>query len=73
MVQVRNDLGIIQGIAKVTPKIIPDCAVTPQGAWAKYENGIDVGTCVNSLASIVPTAISKGNGQHSILVEIAKV
>lgn len=73
VVQVRNDLGIIQGIAKITPKIIPGCAVTPQGAWAKYENGIDVGTCVNSLASIVPTAISKGNGQHSILVEIAKV
>ncbi|WP_254414459.1 molybdopterin dinucleotide binding domain-containing protein [Campylobacter jejuni] len=73
VVQVRNDLGIIQGIAKVTPKIIPGCTVTPQGAWAKYENGIDVGTCVNSLASIVPTAISKGNGQHSILVEIAKV
>lgn len=73
VVQVRNDLGIIQGIAKVTPKIISGCAVTPQGAWAKYENGIDVGTCVNSLASIVPTAISKGNGQHSILVEIAKV
>lgn len=62
VVQVRNDLGII-----------PGCAVTPQDAWVKYENGIDVGTCVNSLASIVPTAISKGNGQHSILVEIAKV
>lgn len=62
MAQVRNDLGII-----------PGCAVTPQGAWVKYENGIDVGTCVNSLASIVPTVISKGNGQHSILVEIAKV
>ncbi|ULO00544.1 DMSO/selenate family reductase complex A subunit [Campylobacter molothri] len=73
IIQVRNDLGIIQGMAKVTPKIIPGCAVTPQGSWAKYENGIDMGTCVNSLASIVPTAISKGNGQHSILVEIAKV
>ncbi|WP_251824400.1 hypothetical protein [Campylobacter jejuni] len=41
--QARNDLGII-----------PGCAVTPQGTWVKYENGIDVGTCVNSLASIVP-------------------
>ncbi|RKO64421.1 dimethyl sulfoxide reductase subunit A [Campylobacter sp. P255] len=71
-IRVKNDLGVIQGVAKVTPKIIPGCAVTPQGAWVKYENGIDVGTCVNSLASLLPTAISKGNGQHSILVEIEK-
>lgn len=71
-IRVKNDLGVIEGIAKVTPKIIPGCAVTPQGAWAKFENGVDVGTCVNTLASILPTAISKGNGQHSILVEITK-
>ncbi|HED6832292.1 TPA: molybdopterin-dependent oxidoreductase [Campylobacter coli] len=71
-IRVRNDLGVLEGIAKVTTRVVPGCAVTSQGAWAKYENGIDVGTCVNSLASLEPTAISKGNGQHSILVEIAK-
>ncbi|PSM52982.1 anaerobic DMSO reductase DmsABC, chain A [Campylobacter blaseri] len=70
---VRNDIGKIKGVARVTSRIIPGTAATYQGGWAKFdENGVDVGCCVNTLTTNQPTAIAKANGVHSILVEIEK-
>ncbi|ASM40835.1 molybdopterin-dependent oxidoreductase [Campylobacter sp. RM12327] len=69
---VENHIGKISGIAKVTSRVIPGAALTYQGGWAKFENGIDVGGCINTLTSDQPTAIAKGNGVHSVLVEIRK-
>ena len=68
--------------AKVTPRIMPGVASLPQGAWYKPENRdaasigsvdvLDTGGCINVLASMRPTPISKGNGVHSILCKIEK-
>lgn len=67
-----NQYGTIRLVAKVTPKIMPGVSTCPQGGWYKLENGIDVGGCINTLTTLEPTAISKGNPQHSVLVEIRK-
>lgn len=69
---VSNQYGKMSVIAKVTPKIMPGVSTCPQGGWYKMEKGIDIGGCINSLTTLEPTAIAKGNPQHSILVEIQK-
>ncbi|MCI6989176.1 MAG: molybdopterin-dependent oxidoreductase [Campylobacter sp.] len=73
-VLVQNHIGKISGIAKVTTRVIPGTALTYQGGWAKFDkNGVDTGACINTLTSNQPTAIAKGNGVHSVLVEISKI
>ncbi|NLK66354.1 MAG: molybdopterin-dependent oxidoreductase [Campylobacteraceae bacterium] len=70
---VENHIGTMKGIAKVTSRIMPGTGATYQGAWAKYDkDGVDIGGCINTLTSDQPTAIAKGNGVHSVLVEIRK-
>ena len=71
-VLVYNQYGTMRIVAKVTPKIMPGVTSCPQGGWYKMKNGIDVGGCINSLTTHEPSAIAKGNPQHSILVEIKK-
>ena len=46
-----------------------------QGAWHKANmNGdkVDEGGCVNTLTQYKPTPMAKGNGTHSMIVQIAK-
>jgi anaerobic dimethyl sulfoxide reductase subunit A len=72
-VHAYNQRGKILLHAKVTTRILPSVVACPQGGWYKPVNGVDVGGCINSLTSLVPTAIAKGNPQHSNLVEVVKV
>ncbi len=72
-VLVYNDRGKVQGIAKVTPKIMNGVSTCAEGAWYMPKGGVDIGGCTNTLTSQQPNPISKGNGQHSILVEIEKL
>ncbi len=74
LVQVFNDRGIVELPAKVTSRIIPGVVTIPQGAWYKpvESNGkvIDKGGCINTLTSLRPSPLAKGNPQHTNLVEV---
>ena len=70
-VKVFNARGEIEIKAKITERIIKGVVAMPQGAWYKPgKDGIDRGGCINSLTSSEPTPLSKGNPQHSNLVEV---
>lgn len=72
-VKVWNDRGEIRVAIKVTPRIMPGVTALGQGAWySPDKNGVDQGGCINSLTSQRATPLSKGNPQHTILVEVAK-
>lgn len=73
VVQVFNDRGRIELPAKVTPRIAPGVCSVPQGAWFDPgSDGIDHGACTNTLTSLHPSPLAKGNPQHTNLVEIVK-
>ncbi|WP_049847851.1 DMSO/selenate family reductase complex A subunit [Trabulsiella odontotermitis] len=73
LVHVFNDRGVVEIPCKVTNRIIPGVAAMPQGAWTRLDNaGVDVGRCINSLTSHLPSPLAKGNPQHTNLVEIKR-
>ncbi|MGL6260881.1 DMSO/selenate family reductase complex A subunit [Vibrio sp. WXL210] len=73
LVRVWNDRGELRMAVKVTPRVMPGVTALGQGAWySPDKTGVDHGGCVNTLTSQRWTPLSKGNGQHSILVEVAK-
>ncbi|MCG2803598.1 MAG: molybdopterin-dependent oxidoreductase, partial [Cellulomonas sp.] len=72
-VQVFNDRGRIQVLAKVTSRIAPGVVSVPQGAWyAPDSKGLDTGGCTNTLTTWRPSPLAKGNPQHTNLVQIEK-
>ena len=69
-----NDRGRVHIQAKVTPRIMPGVASLPQGAWIKWDkDGVDHGGSVNVLSSMHPAPVSKGNCQHTNLVQVELV
>ena len=73
VVEVFNDRGRLTVPAFVTPRIAPGVVSIPQGSWHKpNQDGVDEGSNVNTLTSQRPTAASKGNAQHTVLVEVKK-
>ncbi len=75
-VRVFNSRGEVRLAAKVTPRIMPGVTAMGQGAWhnARMDGDrIDHGGCVNTLTTLRPSPLAKGNPQHSNLVEIEKV
>lgn len=72
-VHVFNDRGRVEIVAKVTPRIAPGVISVPQGAWySPSGDGVDTGACVNTLTSWRPTALAKGNAQHTVLTQVEK-
>ena len=72
-VHVFNERGVVEIPCKVTQRILPGVAAMPQGAWTRLDsNGVDVGGCINSLTSQLPSPLAKGNPQHTNLVEIKR-
>ena len=73
-VRVFNQQGMVEVVAKVTPRIMPGVLSLPQGAWyAPDEQGIDQGGCINTLTRQRPSPLAKGNPQHTNLVQVEKV
>lgn len=75
MLAVKSPAGEVRIEAKVTPRIVPGTVGIPQGAWHKADmagDRIDEGGCVNTLTTYKPTALAKGNGTHSMIVQVAK-
>ena len=76
MVLVFNDRGTLEMPVKVTSRIMPGVVTLPQGAWytPKQVGGksVDVGRNINTLTSLRPSPLAKGNPQHTNLVEVRK-
>ena len=73
-VKVFNDRGAVMIEAQLTQRIRPGVIAIPQGAWyTPDKNGICQRGCINVLASQRPTPLARGNAQHTILVQVAKV
>lgn len=71
IVEIYNDRGKMQLPAKVTERIMPGVIAVPQGAWyTPNDKGIDVRGNINTITTQRPTALAKGNPQHSNLVEV---
>ncbi len=79
-IEVFNDRGMIRLPAFVTPRIIPGVISVPQGAWYKPSSTrkdaagrpVDEGGNVNTLTKYHPSSLSKGNPQHTNLVQVRK-
>lgn len=75
-VRVFNDRGEVRLPAKVTTRILPGVSAMGQGAWHNADmagDKIDHGACINTLTTLRPSPLAKGNPQHTNLVEIEKI
>lgn len=75
-VRVFNKRGTVIINAKVTPRIMPGVSAMGQGAWHQADmagDKVDHGGCINTLTTMRPSPLAKGNPQHTNLVEIEKV
>ncbi len=70
-VLVCNDRGRVRIPAHVTDRVMRGVVALSQGAWYRPEkDGTDAGGCINTLTSLAVTPYSRGNTQHTILVEV---
>ncbi|HGN0868503.1 TPA: DMSO/selenate family reductase complex A subunit [Providencia alcalifaciens] len=73
LAEIFNDRGRIQIKVKVTERVLPGVIAVPQGAWRTLNTeGLDVGGCINTLTSHVPSPLAKGTPQHTNLVEVKR-
>lgn len=75
-VRLFNEQGEMRHRAKVTGRIVPGVVAIPEGSMHEadmYGDRIDYGGCINTLTTMQPTAIAKGNGTHSAICQVEKV
>ncbi|WP_066585737.1 DMSO/selenate family reductase complex A subunit [Cellulomonas timonensis] len=73
VVQVFNDRGRIELVARVTPRIMPGVLSVPQGAWYRPDkDGLDRGGSINTLTSWNTTPLAKATTAHTNLVQVEK-
>ncbi|WP_067522611.1 DMSO/selenate family reductase complex A subunit [Endozoicomonas ascidiicola] len=71
--EIFNDRGRLHMRVKITSRIMPGVIAVPQGAWHQTNRqGIDVGGCINTLTTMRPSPLAKGNPQHTNLVDIKR-
>lgn len=74
MVRIFNDRGETRVMANVTPRIMPGVTAMGEGAWYTPDgNRIDQNGSFNVLTTQRPSPLSKGNPQHTNLVQIELV
>ncbi|WP_025328963.1 DmsA/YnfE/YnfF family dimethyl sulfoxide reductase [Bibersteinia trehalosi] len=74
MVRIFNDRGETRVMANVTPRIMPGVTAMGEGAWYTPDgNRIDQNGSFNVLTTQRPSLLSKGNPQHTNLVQIERV
>lgn len=74
MVRIFNDRGETRVMANVTPRIMPGVTAMGEGAWYTPDgNRIDQNGSFNVLTTQRPSPLSKGNPQHTNLVQIERV
>ncbi|PJG84386.1 DmsA/YnfE/YnfF family dimethyl sulfoxide reductase [Conservatibacter flavescens] len=74
MVRIFNDRGETRVMANVTPRILPGVVAMGEGAWYKPDGQkVDHNGSFNVLTTQRPSPLSKGNPQHTNLVQIAAV
>jgi DmsA/YnfE family anaerobic dimethyl sulfoxide reductase A subunit len=74
--KVHNERGAIEIEAKVTPRIIPGTIAIPQGAWHDADmsgDKVDKGGCINTLTTLHPSPLAKGNSHHTNIAQIEKL
>lgn len=83
---VYNDRGTIRLPARVTNRITPGVLSVPQGAWyrpsdarditppngANPNHPVDINGAVNTLTSLHPSPLAKGNAVHTTIADVEK-
>lgn len=81
---VYNDRGTVKLAARVTDRVMPGVVSIPQGAWyqpetdvarpsgANAEHPVDVAGSVNTLTSLHPSSLAKGNPSHTTTANVVK-
>ncbi|MEA5660476.1 MAG: molybdopterin-dependent oxidoreductase, partial [Cutibacterium granulosum] len=83
---VYNDRGTIRLPARVTDRITPGVLSVPQGAWfhpsrskdvvaprdANLDKPVDVNGSMNTLTSLHPSPLAKGNAVHTTIANVEK-
>ena len=75
-VRVSNQFGVMELLARVTPRIVPGTVATSQGAWHDADmsgDRIDRGGNYNTLATHRPSPFAKGNPQHTNICQVEKL
>lgn len=73
--RVKSAVGELEIEALVTPRIIPGTIGIPQGSWHEADMGgdrVDKGGCINTITPYHPSPLAKGNGVHSLIVQVTK-
>ncbi len=77
LVELRNPIGIVYAVAKLTKRCAKGYVDLHQGAWydPRTIDGeiVDVGGCCNTLMASQPSRIDHGNAEQSALVKITKI
>jgi len=81
---VFNERGTIRIKAKVTERIMPGVLSVPQGAWyhpdkkvsppskANGDHPVDTAGSMNTLTSLHPTPLAKGNAVHTTIADVVR-
>lgn len=77
-IRVKNQFGVIELLAKVTPRVVPGTVAVSQGAWHDADmfgdaERVDKGGSINTLTTQRPSPLSKGNPQHTNICQVEKV